>query len=74
MVRKSLGVAHTKDLNGAMICLLTRTTLETNIADYNRQHQDQHAVLMSRRRSPPPMPAGATANRRWRFGRRRDPR
>jgi len=36
MVKKSLGVAHTKDLNGATICLLTGTTLETNIADYNR--------------------------------------
>jgi general L-amino acid transport system substrate-binding protein len=36
MVRKSLGVAHTKDLNGATICVLTGTTLETNIADYNR--------------------------------------
>jgi general L-amino acid transport system substrate-binding protein len=36
MVRKSLGVAHVKDLNGATICLETGTTLETNIADYNR--------------------------------------
>jgi general L-amino acid transport system substrate-binding protein len=36
MVKKSLNVAHTKDLNGATICLLTGTTLETNIADYNR--------------------------------------
>jgi general L-amino acid transport system substrate-binding protein len=36
MVRKSLNVAHTKDLNGATICVLTGTTLETNIADYNR--------------------------------------
>ncbi|HLJ06520.1 MAG TPA: transporter substrate-binding domain-containing protein, partial [Acetobacteraceae bacterium] len=36
MVRKSLGVAHAKDLNGATICLLTGTTLETNIADFNR--------------------------------------
>src|SRR5580698_4726687 len=36
MVRKSLNVAHAKDLNGATICLLTGTTLETNIADYNR--------------------------------------
>ncbi|HVY15046.1 MAG TPA: amino acid ABC transporter substrate-binding protein [Rhodopila sp.] len=36
MVRRSLGVAHTKDLNGATICVLTGTTLETNIADYNR--------------------------------------
>jgi general L-amino acid transport system substrate-binding protein len=36
MVRKSLNVAHTKELNGATICLLTGTTLESNIADYNR--------------------------------------
>src|SRR6201996_6629641 len=36
MVRKSLNVAHNKDLNGATICVLTGTTLETNIADYNR--------------------------------------
>jgi len=36
MVRKSLGVAHAKDLNGATICLETGTTLETNIADFNR--------------------------------------
>jgi general L-amino acid transport system substrate-binding protein len=36
MVRKSLKVAHMKELNGATICVLTGTTLETNIADYNR--------------------------------------
>jgi general L-amino acid transport system substrate-binding protein len=36
MVRKSLGVQHTKDLNGATICMITGTTLETNVADYNR--------------------------------------
>ena len=36
MVKKSLNVAHLKDLNGATICVLTGTTLETNIADYNR--------------------------------------
>src|ERR1700742_1276262 len=36
MVRKSLNVAHAKELDGATICLLTGTTLETNIADYNR--------------------------------------
>ncbi len=36
MVRKSLGVQHVKELNGATICLLTGTTLETNIANYNR--------------------------------------
>ena len=36
LVRKSLKVAHAKDLNGATICLLSGSTLETNIADYNR--------------------------------------
>ena len=36
MVRKSLNVGHLKDLNGATICVLTGTTLETNIADYNK--------------------------------------
>jgi general L-amino acid transport system substrate-binding protein len=36
MVRKSLNVSHAKDLNGATICMITGTTLETNIADYNR--------------------------------------
>ena len=36
MVRKSLNVTKAKDLNGATICLLTGTVLETNIADYNR--------------------------------------
>jgi general L-amino acid transport system substrate-binding protein len=36
MVRKSLNVTQAKDLNGATICLLTGTVLETNIADYNR--------------------------------------
>ncbi|TGQ30413.1 amino acid ABC transporter substrate-binding protein [Mesorhizobium sp. M00.F.Ca.ET.216.01.1.1] len=36
MARKSLGVSHVKELDGATICVLTGTTLETNIADYNR--------------------------------------
>lgn len=36
MVRKSLGVSHVQDLDGATICVLTGTTLETNIADFNR--------------------------------------
>jgi general L-amino acid transport system substrate-binding protein len=35
MVNKSLKVAHVKELNGATIGLLTGTTLETNIANYN---------------------------------------
>jgi general L-amino acid transport system substrate-binding protein len=46
MVKKSLGVAHTKDLNGATICLLTGTTLETNIADYNRANNIKINTLL----------------------------
>ena len=46
MVRKSLGVAHTKDLNGATICLVTGTTLETNIADYNRANNIKINTLL----------------------------
>jgi general L-amino acid transport system substrate-binding protein len=46
MVKKSLGVAHTKDLNGATICLLTGTTLETNIADYNRSNNIKINTLL----------------------------
>jgi general L-amino acid transport system substrate-binding protein len=46
MVRKSLNVAHLKDLNGATICLLTGTTLETNIADYNRANNIKINTLL----------------------------
>ena len=46
MVKKSLGVAHLKDLNGATICLLTGTTLETNIADYNRANNIKINTLL----------------------------
>ena len=46
MVKKSLGVAHTKDLNGATICLETGTTLETNIADYNRANNIKINTLL----------------------------
>ena len=46
MVRKSLNVSHAKDLNGATICLLTGTTLETNIADYNRANNIQIKTLL----------------------------
>ncbi|WP_148663275.1 amino acid ABC transporter substrate-binding protein [Bosea vaviloviae] len=34
MVKKSLKVASSKELNGATICMLTGATLELNIADY----------------------------------------
>ena len=46
MVRKSLGVSHLKDLNGATICVLTGTTLETNIADYNRANNIKINTLL----------------------------
>jgi general L-amino acid transport system substrate-binding protein len=46
MVRKSLNVAHAKDLNGATICLLTGTTLETNISDYNRANNIKINTLL----------------------------
>jgi general L-amino acid transport system substrate-binding protein len=46
MVKKSLGVNHTKDLNGATICLITGTTLETNIADYNRANNIKINTLL----------------------------
>ncbi|HKM63698.1 MAG TPA: amino acid ABC transporter substrate-binding protein [Acidisphaera sp.] len=46
MVRKSLNVAHLKDLNGATICVLTGTTLETNIADYNRANNIKINTLL----------------------------
>lgn len=49
MVRKSLGVQHVKDLNGATICVLTGTTLETNIANYNRANSIKiNTLLFSR--------------------------
>jgi general L-amino acid transport system substrate-binding protein len=46
MVRKSLGVKHLKDLNGATICVETGTTLETNIADYNRANNIKINTLL----------------------------
>lgn len=49
MVRKSLNVAHVKDLNGATVCLLTGTTLETNIADYNRANNIKIGTLLFER-------------------------
>ncbi|MBV9569028.1 MAG: transporter substrate-binding domain-containing protein, partial [Hyphomicrobiales bacterium] len=49
MVRKSLNVAHAKELNGATICLLTGTTLETNIADFNRANNIKIGTLLFER-------------------------
>jgi general L-amino acid transport system substrate-binding protein len=49
MVRKSLGVSHVKELNGATICVETGTTLETNIADYNRDNGIKIGTLLFER-------------------------
>ena len=37
---------HLKELNGATICVLTGTTLETNIADYNRANNIKISTLL----------------------------
>src|SRR5262249_8852142 len=49
MVKKSLGVAHVKELNGATICVLTGTTLELNIADYGRANNIKINTLLFER-------------------------
>ena len=46
MVRKSLDVLRAKDLSGATICVLTGTTLESNIADYNRANDIKINTLL----------------------------
>ncbi|WP_406856069.1 amino acid ABC transporter substrate-binding protein [Alsobacter sp. KACC 23698] len=46
MVRKNLGVGRLKELNGATICVLTGTTLETNIADFNRANGVEIKTLL----------------------------
>jgi general L-amino acid transport system substrate-binding protein len=46
MVRKTLGVAHVKELDGATICVLTGTTLEPNIADYSRANNIKIGTLL----------------------------
>jgi len=49
MVKKSLGVAHVKELNGATICVITGTTLEPNIADYGRANNIKINTLLFER-------------------------
>src|SRR5882762_5425860 len=46
MVKKSLNVAHVKELDGATICLITGTTLELNIADYGRANNIKINTLL----------------------------
>ena len=61
MVRKSLKVASVKELDGATICLETGTTLEKNIADYNKNNGTKIATLQFER--PEPAYAAAAAGR-----------
>jgi general L-amino acid transport system substrate-binding protein len=49
MVRKSLKVNSVKELDGATICLETGTTLEKNIADYNKNNATKIATLLFER-------------------------
>ena len=49
MVRKSLKVTAVKELDGATICLETGTTLERNIADYNKNNGTKIATLLFER-------------------------
>ena len=49
MVRKSLKVTTVKELDGATICLETGTTLEKNIADYNKNNGTKIATLLFER-------------------------
>lgn len=49
MVRKSLKVTTVKELDGATICLETGTTLEKNIADYNKNNSTKIATLLFER-------------------------
>src|SRR5882724_12048272 len=49
MVKKSLNVAHVKELDGATICLITGTTLELNIADYGRANNIKINTLLFER-------------------------
>jgi general L-amino acid transport system substrate-binding protein len=49
MVRKSLNVTKVKDLDGATICVETGTTLEKNIADFNRINNVKIGTLLFER-------------------------
>ena len=46
MVARSLGVGSLKELNGATICMITGTTLELNIADYNKRNSIKISSLL----------------------------
>jgi general L-amino acid transport system substrate-binding protein len=45
LVKKSLGVASAKELNGASVCTQTGTTTELNLADYFRANDMTYEVV-----------------------------
>ena len=45
MVRKALGLASVKDLDGAVICVNSGTTTELNVADYFRAHGMSYEIV-----------------------------
>ena len=45
MVRKKLGVASAKELNGASVCMQQGTTTELNLADYFRANNMKYEVV-----------------------------
>jgi len=66
MVKKSLNVAHAKELNGATICVLTGTTLELNIADYGGPTTSRSTRCCSRSRRSLRRRRGWTVRRLYR--------
>lgn len=46
MVRKSLGVKSSKELNGASVCVNTGTTTELNLADYFRSNGMKYKAVL----------------------------
>jgi general L-amino acid transport system substrate-binding protein len=49
MVKKSLGVKSTKELNGASICVQTGTTTELNLADFFRTNKMAYKTVVFER-------------------------
>ena len=46
MVKKSLGVKHATELDGASMCVQTGTTTELNLADYFRSHNMKYNAVV----------------------------
>ena len=46
MAKKSLGVQHATELDGASVCVQTGTTTELNLADYFRSHNMKYNAVV----------------------------